>query len=387
MAGGGHARSAGDILVLNAGSSSLKFALFGEDLSRRESGVVSEIGGAARLDAGGQSRAAAVRDHREALELIFEQQALRAKSIIAVGHRVVHGGETLTGPRRLTPEVVAAIERAAPLAPLHNPPSLSAIDAVGRILPQTPQFGSFDTSFHLTQPDVARRYALPEEAATDGIIRYGFHGISYASVIESLYGEAGAPAGERLLACHLGNGASLCAIVGGRSVATTMGYSPTDGLTMGTRSGGIDPAAVLDIADRIGPDEARALLNNRSGLAGLSGGVSNMATLLSADDDKSAFAVEHFCYWLLRNAGSLVMAMGGLDAIAFTGGIGENAAEIRARVGAGLEWLGVRVDPDANAAGERRLDARGSGVAVWIAPAEEERQIARDVVDCLRTAV
>lgn len=380
------AYATGDILVLNAGSSSLKFAVFGDDLSERHNGVVTEIGGNATIKTQGVEQSVQARDHAQALALIFALPSLQDVQITAVGHRVVHGGETLTKPQRLTAQTIAAIEHAAALAPLHNPPSLLAIDAVGKLMPQTPQFCSFDTAFHMTQPSVARRYALPDEAATKGVIRYGFHGISYASVVDSLYGEAGAPAGERLLACHLGNGASLCAIVGGKAVGTTMGYSPTDGLTMGTRSGAIDPTAVLDIADRIGNAETRALLNERAGLSGLAGGTSNMATLLSDGGAEANFAIEHFCYWLLRHAGSLVSAMQGVDAIAFTGGIGENAADIRTRVADGLGWLGVRLDQKANDANARRLDAEGSAVAVWIAPAQEERRIAKDIVDSKRSA-
>lgn len=385
----------GDILVLNAGSSSIKFALFDSDLRRRMSGLAAEIGsaGSLRVEVADSETAewsaqtpATFADHRAALRAILEALAARAVSperLRAAAHRVVHGGEKLTRPVRITQEVRGEIAACIPLAPLHNPHNLAAIEALREAAPGLAQFASFDTSFHATNPEVATRYALPDIPETRGIRRYGFHGISYASLVQSLPEISRAPLPGRLLAFHLGNGASLCAIRDGHSIATTMGYSPLDGLTMGTRSGGIDANAVLHLVENEGLERTREILNHESGLLGLSGGMSDMRRLMLDPSAQSSFAVEHFCYWSLRHAGSLIGALEGLDAVAFTGGIGENAAQIRARILAGLAWLGLHVDAEANSAGAQRLHAPDSRVSVWIVPAEEERMIARDALRLL----
>jgi acetate kinase len=219
---------------------------------------------------------------------------------------------------------------------------------------------------------------------TKGIRRYGFHGLSYASLVEKLPEISGEKLPSRLLAFHLGNGASLCGILNGQSIATTMGYSPLDGLTMGTRSGGIDANAVLRLVEDNGLDRTKAILNHESGLLGLSGGKSDMRNLMVDPSADSAFAIEHFCYWSLRHAGSLIAAMEGLDAIAFTGGIGENAVGVRARILRGLEWIGARMNPDANHARKTRLHAVSSKIAVWVVPAQEEKMIARDALGLLQ---
>jgi acetate kinase len=251
----------------------------------------------------------------------------------------VHGGPTLTRAQRITPQVRATIAACIHLAPLHNPHHLAAIDAVSALANDLPQCASFDTAFHATNPDVARRYALPPEATTDGLQRYGFHGTSYAALIRALPQQSGTlPA--RLLALHLGNGASVCAIRDGQSVATTMGYSPLGGLTMGTRAGEIDAGAVLRLVHMHGLEEADALLHHRAGLLGLSGLSADMRALMDSDTDAARFAIDHFCYWAIRQSGSMIAAMGGVDAIAFTGGIGENAATIRDTITGGLSWLG-----------------------------------------------
>jgi acetate kinase len=295
----------------------------------------------------------------------------------------VHGGLKLVRPVRITPEVLAEIAACSPLAPLHNPHNLAAIEALAAIAPVLPQYASFDTAFHATNPEVATRYAIPRLPETKGIRRYGFHGLSYASLVARLPDLSGAPLPSRLLAFHLGNGASLCAIKNGRSIATTMGYSPLDGLTMGTRSGGIDANAVLHLVEIYGLERTRAILNNESGLLGLSGGKSDMRKLMLDHSAASDFAIEHFCYWTLRHAGSLIAALEGIDAIAFTGGIGENATGVRARILRGLEWIGVRMDPDANHRGRSRLHADSSRVAVWVVPAEEEKTIAADALSLI----
>ncbi|GLO69071.1 acetate kinase [Phaeobacter inhibens] len=381
--------AATDILVLNAGSSSIKFAIFDADLNQRISGLAEGIGTPqSRLRIADTSRDCQFPTHAEALAAILAalpDHGLDPTQLAAVGHRVVHGGRKLTKPVRITHEIRAEIADCTPLAPLHNPHSLAAIDTMAATAPDLPQFASFDTSFHATNPEVATRYAIPRVEETKGIRRYGFHGLSYASLVRRLPEISGAALPSRLLAFHLGNGASLCAIRNGQSVATTMGYSPLDGLTMGTRSGGIDANAVLRLVEDNGLDRTKAILNNESGLLGLSGGKSDMRNLVLDPSADSAFAIEHFCYWSLRHAGSLIAAMEGLDAIAFTGGIGENALGVRARILRGLEWIGARMDVDANHARKSRLHAGSSKVAIWVVEAEEERQIAMDAQTLMGT--
>jgi acetate kinase len=374
------------ILVVNAGSSSIKIAVFDDGLGERLSGIADGIGGSGRLRIGDMSEAREFADHDSALRALLsglDQAGYPLSRFRAAAHRVVHGGTEITAPVRITPEVVAAIDRCAALAPLHNPHNLAAIETLARLAPDLPQTASFDTAFHATNPEVALRYALPPEAEARGIRRYGFHGTSYASVVRTLPGIAGTPLPARLLAFHLGNGASICAIRDGRSVATTMGYSPLGGLTMGTRTGEIDGNAVLRLAEENGIAATHELLNKKSGLHGLSGGMSDMRALQEAGSPEARFAIDHFCYWAVRHGGSLVAAMEGLDAVAFTGGIGENAAPIRARIMAGFGWLGLVADEAANARGAPRLHAAGSAVGAWIVPAQEERMIAADALSLL----
>jgi acetate kinase len=282
------------------------------------------------------------------------------QGLTAAAHRVVHGGAELTATCRIDAGVLALIEACVPLAPLHNPANLAAIRALAALAPDLPQFASFDTAFHATNPEVARRYALPAQVEAAGIRRYGFHGLSYAAIVRKVQqiSDIGLP--NRLLALHLGNGASICAIRGGRSVATTMGYSPLDGLTMGTRSGGIDGNAVLRLAELHGIAGAARILNRESGLLGL-GGASDMRALHGAGTAAARFAVAHFCYWAVRHAGSMIAAMGGLDAVAFTGGIGENDAFVRGEILRGLAFV-------------------AAGKPVFVIAAEEERQIAMEVL-------
>jgi acetate kinase len=379
----------GDILVLNAGSSSIKFAVFDGDLQEIHRGLAAGIGGASFLEVDGKRRELPLIDHKAALTAVLkalEKAGVTPGDLRAAAHRVVHGGRHLSKPVRLTAENIAEIASCTPLAPLHNPHNLAAIEALALVAPELPQFASFDTAFHASNPDVATRYAIPKMMETKGIRRYGFHGLSYASLVRCLAEISCEGLPSRLLAFHLGNGASLCAIHNGRSVATTMGYSPLDGLTMGTRSGGIDANAVLRLVEENGLERTKAILNHESGLLGLSGGKSDMRNLMLDHTADSDFAIEHFCYWSLRHAGSLIAAMEGLDAIAFTGGIGENAVGVRARILRGMEWLGLRMDPDANHRGGPRLHAETSKVAVWVVPAEEERMIARDALELMEGA-
>ncbi len=351
------------ILVVNAGSSSIKVALFQPDLSRVMAGQVSGIGGAlAHLKLGTEDQNIAAPDHDVALTMILEslaRQGISSSQLSAAAHRVVHGGTSLVNPCAVDDSVIAGIEAATPLAPLHNPNNLAGIRALQTLAPRLPQYASFGTAFHAHQPQVATTYALPKEPRSMGIRRYGFHGLSYAWIVTQF----GAELPDRLLALHLGSGASLCAIHKGTSVATSMGYSPLDGLTMGTRSGAIDGMAVLRLAEIYGTDEATRLLNHESGLKGL-GGSNDMRLLLNADTDAAKLAVEHFCYWAARHAGSAIVAMGGLDAVAFTGGIGENAEPIRSRI---MEHLALFGD-----------------VPVHVVKADEERQIATDALSLIK---
>ena len=369
------------VLDVNAGSSSVKVAVFDAGLREVLAGRVTEIGSArARVEVGPLMGARVVANHAAALALVFEgmeEAGVPVAALRAAAHRVVHGGATLVAPCRVTEAVLAEVEACVPLAPLHNPANLTGIRAVAALMPDLPQYASFDTAFHATNPDVARRYAIPAEAEALGLRRYGFHGISYASVVRKVQVMGISRLPKRLLVFHLGNGASACGIVEGRSVATTMGYSPLDGLTMGTRAGGIDGNAVLRLAEVHGVAGAGRILNWESGLLGL-GGASDMRELARAGTPEARFAVEHFCYWAVRHAGSLIAAMGGLDAVAFTGGIGENDAGVRAAILRGLAYAGVAFDAAANAAGAAALHPDGANVAVWIVAAEEERQIAME---------
>ncbi|MCB2111140.1 MAG: acetate kinase [Defluviimonas sp.] len=363
------------IFVVNAGSSSLKVALF-DGAALCASGAVTEIGASAALTLGAATRPVSAPDHEAALALLiaaFADAGFPFEGVTAAGHRVVHGGRRLMGTVRITPAALAEIEAAVPLAPLHNPHNLSAIRALARLAPDLPQVACFDTAFHATNPEVALRFALPASEEARGLRRYGFHGISYESLAGRLPGILGRLP-ERVLALHLGNGASLCAIAGGRSVATTMGYSPLDGLTMGSRTGAIDGNAVLRLAEIHGIDGAARILNRESGLKGL-GGQSDMRALRAAGTPEAAFAIAHFAYWAVRHAGSMIAAMGGLDCLAFTGGIGEHDQAMRAEICAGLAYMGVRLDDAANRADRPRLEA--GGPPVLIVPAEEEAHIAR----------
>lgn len=376
---------AGDlILVVNAGSSSIKAALFGGAEAPVATGAVTEIGGASRIRIGAEEQGCVAPDHDTALGLLldgFGAAGFALSLVRAAGHRIVHGGRDLVASTSVSDAVEAAIAACIPLAPLHNPHNLAGIRAVRRLAPGLPQVACFDTAFHATNPEVALRYALPAAEEAKGIRRYGFHGISYASLAARLPAHLGALP-ERVLALHLGNGASLCAIRGGRSVATTMGYSPLDGLTMGTRTGAIDGNAVLRLAADHGTQGAARILNRESGLLAL-GGASDMRALHAAGTEAARFAIAHFCYWATRHAGSMIAAMGGLDCVAFTGGIGENDADVRAAISAGLGFLGVSLDPAANAASAARIDA-GGPVATVIVPAAEEAFIAAEVRACLR---
>ncbi|MGO4907313.1 acetate/propionate family kinase [Pseudorhodobacter sp. W20_MBD10_FR17] len=367
------------ILVVNAGSSSVKFAVFADGVEQA-AGAVSEIGGAAQLKFAGQKRPVAAPDHRAAVAACLgalAQAGHDLTSLTAAAHRVVHGGTAFVAPCQIDDAVLAGIEACVPLAPLHNPGNLAAIRALAALAPDLPQFVSFDTAFHAGQPQVATRYAVPDAVTALGIRRYGFHGISYASLTRTIAAKGRLP--RRLLALHLGNGASLCAILDGKSVATTMGYSPLEGLTMGTRSGSIDGNAVLRLAELYGIEDASRILNKQSGLLGL-GGASDMHELGQMDTEQARFARAHFAYWAVRHAGSMIAAMGGIDALAFTGGIGENDADMRGDIMAGLGFTGLIADAAANATGAEIIHDSKSLLGAWVIPAAEEAWIAAEAL-------
>ncbi len=362
------------ILVINAGSSSVKFTVFhlgaGRALEVGPDGEVDGIGTHPHFTVRDPGGAALVdRDvtaergdgHRGAMDEIraWLEEHRGADRLVAVGHRVVHGGREYAAPVLIDARVVAALERLVPLAPLHQPHHLAAIRAIAAASPDLPQVACFDTAFHQSQPPVAQAFALPRELADEGVRRYGFHGLSYEYIAGALPGVAPAVAAGRVVIAHLGNGASLCAIERGRSVATTMGFSALDGLVMGTRPGALDPGVLLYLMSEHKMDARalEALLYNRSGLLGLSGLSSDMRALLQSEDPRAREAVDVFVYRIGRELGSLAAALGGLDALVFTAGIGEHAPEIRARVCRDAGWLGIRLDEAANRAGGPRISA------------------------------
>lgn len=381
------------ILVLNAGSSSIKFSLFlerGEALDPFLSGQIEGLYTAPRFkarDAAGAVLgerpwpAGEALGHDGAITFLagFLREQLGEHRLAAVGHRVVHGGLDYAAPVRLTAEIVGHLEQFIPLAPLHQPHNLRPIRLLLANQPQLPQVACFDTAFHRHQPETAQAFALPPEITERGVRRYGFHGLSYEYIASTLPRVDPRAAAGRAVVLHLGNGASMCAIQAGKSMASTMGFTAVDGLPMGTRSGNLDPGVVLYLMDELKMD-ARALeklLYQQSGLLGVSGLSSDMRTLLASDEPRAKFAVELFVYRIGRELGSLAAALGGLDALVFTAGIGEHSAEIRERVCRAAAWLGVELDPAANAAGGPRLSTADSRVAAWVIPTNEELMIAR----------
>lgn len=378
----------GRLLVLNAGSSSLKFALYDRGMPpvRQASGNVSRIGAAPWFqlkvrDSPVQERMAAdgLIDLRGAAAFVFDE--LDALSLLedveAVGHRVVHGGDSFVAPVRLDATVLARLERLVPLAPLHQPHNLDIVRFAAARLPDAVQIGCFDTAFHAERPRLDMLYALPHELSDQGMIAYGFHGLSYAHIASRLRTLDGPRAGGRTIVAHLGSGASLCAMGRGVSVATTMGFSALEGLVMATRCGAIDPGIILYLFEAKGMDAAEIsdLLYHRSGLLGVSGISGDMQVLLESDAPQAAEAIDLFIYRTVRAIGSLAAALGGLDTLVFTAGIGENAPVIRQRLGDGAAWLGVQIDAAANERGEALISLPASAVAVHVIPADEELTI------------
>ena len=395
------ARRADDaILVLNAGSSSIKLALFvarGGGLALELRGAVDGLYTAPRFtaqDPAGHVVAEAswdraALDHDGAVEYLsdFVAERLGEHRLVGVGHRVVHGGRAFMEPVRVQTETLTALEGLIPLAPLHQPHNLSPIARLLKRSPDVPQVACFDTSFHRTNPEVARRFALPAALHDAGLQRYGFHGLSYEYIAAVLPHVDATAATGRTIVMHLGNGASLCAMAAGRGVATTMGFTAVDGLPMGTRCGALDPGVILYLLDERKMD-ARAierLLYHESGLLGISGISSDMRTLLASAAPSAQLAIDVFVYRIGREVGSLAAALGGLDAIVFTGGIGEHAPAIRERVCRDAAWLGVELAPAANTGGGPRISVPGSRVSAWVVPTNEELMIARHTQRVLQT--
>jgi acetate kinase len=381
----------GCIAVLNAGSSSIKFALYeaGRDGALLFHGQVENIGLAAHLQAADASGAAVAErrwakgelDHHGATDAILKlgRELLAGRPVLAFGHRVVHGGTEFAVPVRIDASVMAALEKLVPLAPLHQPHNLAPIKFIAAAAPDIPQVACFDTAFHRSQAALVQEFALPRDLTAAGVRRYGFHGLSYDFIVSRL-GELDADlAKSRLVIAHLGNGASLCAVAQGRSVASTMGFTAVDGLMMGTRSGALDPGVLLYLMQEGGLD-AKAiedLIYRRSGLLGVSGISSDMRTLRQSKAPEAAEAIALFVYRIVREIGSLAAALGGLDGLVFTAGIGEHDPATRAEVAAGCGWLGLKLDSALNTLGSGRISAPGASVAVWVVPTDEERMIAR----------
>ena len=385
------------IVVLNAGSSSIKFCTFrhaGAALERELRGQVSGLGTTPRLAAkrGGmpivdRALAPGPLGHADALGVLLEfvRAELHGEVIAGIGHRVVHGGLEFMEPTLVDAAILERLERYVPLAPLHQPHNLAAIRLMLERLPGVPEVACFDTAFHRTIPAVAQLFALPPRFAAAGVRRYGFHGLSYeyvASVLPSLDERAAA---GRTVVLHLGNGVSMAALQGGRSIGTTMGFTAIEGLPMGTRTGSLDPGVLLFMFDELGMSirEVERLLYQESGLLGMSGISSDMRVLLASEAPAAQLAVDVFCYRVRRELGSLAAALGGLDAVVFTAGIGENQAEIRRRIGRDAAWLGLELDDDANARHGPCISTHGSRVSAWVVPTDEELMIARHVARLL----
>lgn len=380
------------ILVVNAGSSSLKFQIFGiesGELERHLRGQLDGIGIRPRLRASAADGTELV-DRSYSPQEVPDLPAAIAEARVwlrglggftpaAIGHRVVHGGPNHAKPVLIDERLLEELAAYQELAPLHQPNNLAPIRLAMEINPAVPQVACFDTAFHRGHPEVADCYALPRSFYDRGIRRYGFHGLSYEYVAERLREVAPEVARGRVIVAHLGSGASMCAISDGRSLDSTMGFTALDGLPMGTRPGQLDPGVVLHLisGEGMSASEVTDLLYREAGLRGLSGISSDMRDLLESDDPRAAFALEHFVYRIGLNAGMLAAALGGLDAFVFTAGVGENSPEIRRRVAERLGWLGAELDPAANEAGDGLISTAASRVAVYVVPTDEELMIAR----------
>jgi acetate kinase len=380
-------------LVLNAGSSSLKFCVYqrpgGKAWCLDSRGQVEGIGSKPRFsakDEGGavieeQALGAEVRDSRAALDTLSSWLRGRyaGSQVRGIGHRVVHGGARFAAPTVVTEEVLAYLHRLVPLAPLHQPHNLAAIEAVAEQLPGVPQVACFDTGFHRGQSAVAELVPLPVEIRRAGVQRYGFHGLSYEYIASVLPRVAPEIAGGRVIVAHLGSGASLCALKDRKSIDSTFGFTALDGLCMGTRPGSVDPGVILYLFQTLGlsASEVETLLYKQSGLLGISGISNDMRDLLESRDADARLAVDYFVYRATKEIGALAASAGGIDALVFTAGIGERSAEIRRRICESTTWLGVALDEQANARHESRITHQNSAVSAWVIPTNEELMIAR----------
>jgi len=380
------------LLVLNVGSSSIKFALYaGDDLAQLCRGHIEALGSsaqktawsgilAARLD---DAQPGSAVDHHGAIDWLLQtlRKHLPEVELIGAGHRVVHGGMKFAAPVRIDASVIAELEKLVPLAPTHQPQSLAAIRAIADAWPQLPQIACFDTAFHRQQPRLAQLFALPQALTDQGVIRYGFHGLSYAYLADELPRFAGTRANGRVVIAHLGHGASLCALQNRQSIATTMGFSALDGLMMGTRCGALDPGVLLYLlqSGKYDASQLADLLYNRSGLLGVSGLSDDLRVLESSADPRAREAIELFAYRAARELGSMAAAIDGLDVLVFTAGIGERSAAMRARICERARWLGVELDPQANAEHRNKISSAASSVEVFAIATDEEIVIARAV--------
>jgi acetate kinase len=381
-------------VVLNAGSSSLKFCVYQRPSHaawRLEArGQIEGIGTSPRFSArnGDGERVAdealqatTVRDGRSALDALADwlRSTYGGARVLGVGHRVVHGGSRFTEPTIVTPHVLDELRTLVPLAPLHQPHNLAAIDAVSERLPGVPQVACFDTSFHRGQPAVAEIVPLPRDICATGVQRYGFHGLSYEYIASVLPDVAPDVADGRVIVAHLGSGASLCAMRHRKSMDSTLGFTALDGLCMGTRPGALDPGVVLYLFQNLGLSvkDVESILYKRSGLLGISGTSNDMRDLLASSEPSARLAVDYFVYRATKEIGALAAVLGGIDAIVFTAGIGENSPELRRRICAASAWLGIDLDADANRDGRSRISRAGSRVSAWVIPTNEELIIAR----------
>jgi acetate kinase len=382
-------------VVLNAGSSSLKFCVYrrpdGAAWRLEARGQIEGIGtspkfsardgAGARLEEDEELDRNAVRDGRGALDALASWLRSRygGSRVLGVGHRVVHGGARYAGPVVVTPEVLEDLRQLIPLAPLHQPYNLGAIEAVTERLPGVPQVACFDTSFHRGQPAVAEVVPLPRDVCRGGVQRYGFHGLSYEYIASVMPQVAPEIAGKRVVVAHLGSGASLCAMKGGRSIDSTLGFTALDGLCMGTRPGALDPGVVLYLFQGLGlgAKEVETILYKKSGLLGISGISNDMRDLLASSEPSARLAVDYFVYRAAKEIGALAAALGGIDGLVFTAGIGENSAEVRRRICEASAWLGIELDADANQKRGPRISSAASRVSAWVIPTNEELVIAR----------
>jgi acetate kinase len=390
------------ILTLNAGSSSLKFSLFefaqDPQLHLVSEGQIEGIGTAPHFIVKGPDGTvlaerrwpAANPDYAALIEQVtgWAESHLGSDRLLAVGHRVVHGGPDYDQPQRVTPTLLTALDKLTPLAPLHEPHNIAPMRAIFDARPDLPQVACFDTAFHHGMPVVATRFALPRKYEAEGVRRYGFHGLSYEYISGRLRETAPELAKGRVIAAHLGNGASLCAMQDGHSIDTTMGFTALDGLVMGTRCGALDPGVILYLEQQHGmtAEAVETLLYNESGLLGVSGCASDMRTLLASDDPRARDAVDLFVFRIAREIGALTASLNGLDGLIFTAGIGEHAPQIRAMVCARLGWLGAVLDEEANAREGFAISRPESRIAIHVIPTSEETMIARHTLDMIRPA-